>query len=110
MYKVIMVPTDGSGFDREAIRVALRTAERNDAKVRLVRVLATGSFFGPTPKAEATGVEADLTCSERDRAMRELYALAAECRATSRRTSASIYTLDRSTMCSKGMPDATTSI
>ena len=84
MYEVIMVPTDGSGFDREAIRVALRTAERNDAKVRLVRVLATGSFFGPTPKAEATGVEADLTCSERDRAMRELYALAAECRATSK--------------------------
>jgi nucleotide-binding universal stress UspA family protein len=39
MYKVIMVPTDGSGFDREAIRVALRTAERCNAKVRLVRVL-----------------------------------------------------------------------
>ena len=35
MYKVIMVPTDGSGFDREAIRVALRIAERTDARVQL---------------------------------------------------------------------------
>jgi|GEM_PF-5366046 nucleotide-binding universal stress UspA family protein len=32
MYKVIMVPTDGSGFDREAIRVALEMAERSNAK------------------------------------------------------------------------------
>ena len=46
MYRNIMVPTDGSGFDREAIRVALRLAERSEAKVRLVRVLSKGSFFG----------------------------------------------------------------
>ena len=46
MYKMIMVPTDGSGFDREAIRVALRVAERSQAKVRLVRVHSTGAFFG----------------------------------------------------------------
>ena len=55
MYKVIMVPTDGSGFDREAIRVALRMAERSDAKVRLVRVLATRSFFGVAAAAEEIG-------------------------------------------------------
>src|ERR1700693_2555810 len=83
MYKVIMVPTDGSGFDREAIRVALRMAERSDAKVRLVRVLATGSFFGMAAAAEGTAVAADVVRSERDRALSELYALAAECRATS---------------------------
>src|SRR6202795_732465 len=84
MYKVIMVPTDGSGFDREAIRVALRMAERSDAKVRLVRVLATGSFFGMAAAAEGTAIAADVVRSERDRALSELYALAAECRATSK--------------------------
>ena len=65
MYKVIMVPTDGSGFDREAIRVALRIAERSDAKVRLVRVLATGSFFGVAAGAEGTALAADVVRSER---------------------------------------------
>jgi nucleotide-binding universal stress UspA family protein len=83
MYKVIMVPTDGSGFDREAIRVALRIADRSDAKVRLVRVLSTGSFFGMAATAEGTAIAAEVVKSERDRALGELYALAAECRATS---------------------------
>ena len=83
MYKVIMVPTDGSGFDREAIRVALRIAERCDAKVQLVRVLGTGSFFGMATAADGMAVSAELVLSERDRALGELYALAAECRATS---------------------------
>jgi nucleotide-binding universal stress UspA family protein len=83
MYRVIMVPTDGSGFDREAIRVALRIAERSDAKVRLVRVLATGSYFGMAAMAEGTAIAAEVVHSERDRALSELYALAAECRATS---------------------------
>ena len=84
MYKVIMVPTDGSGFDREAIRVALRIAERCDAKVQLVRVLGTGSFFGMATAADGMAVSAELVLSERDRALGELYALAAECRATSK--------------------------
>ena len=84
MYKSIMVPTDGSGFDREAIRVALRIGERTDAKVRLVRVLSTGSFFGAAAAAEGTAVAAEIVRSERDRALSELYSLAAECRATSK--------------------------
>jgi nucleotide-binding universal stress UspA family protein len=83
MYRNIMVPTDGSGFDREAIRVALRIGEATDAKVRLVRVLATGSFFGAAAAAEGTAVAAEIVRSERDRALSELYSLAAECRATS---------------------------
>ena len=83
MYKVIMVPTDGSGFDREAIRVALRTAERCNAKVRLVRVLGTSSFFSIAAAAEAIPA-ADVDLSERDRAWSELYALAAECRSESK--------------------------
>jgi nucleotide-binding universal stress UspA family protein len=83
MYKVIMVPTDGSGFDREAIRVAIRIAERNDAQIRLVRVLATGSFFGASVDSERTPAAADVVRSERNRTLSELYVLAAECRAIS---------------------------
>ena len=79
MYKVIMVPTDGSGFDREAIRVALRLAERTKAKLLLVRVLATGSFFAAAP-IESPLLAPEVMSSERDRALSELYALAAECR------------------------------
>jgi len=84
MYTTIMVPTDGSGFDREAIRVALRIAERSNAKIRLVRVLATGSFFGMAVPAEGTSAVAEVANSERDRALSELYSLAAECRAMSK--------------------------
>jgi nucleotide-binding universal stress UspA family protein len=80
MYRIIMVPTDGSGFDREAIRVALRIAETTEAKVRLVRVFSTGSFFGFAAAAEGTAIAADVVRSERDKALSELYALAAECR------------------------------
>ena len=59
-------------------------AERTGAKVRLVRVLATGSFFGVAAAAEGTAVAADVVRSERDRAMSELYALEAECKAMSK--------------------------
>src|SRR5947209_14821738 len=83
MYKNIMVPTDGSGFDREAILVALRVAERCEAKLRLVRVLTTGAFFGMAGSAEAAVVPVDALRSEQDAALSELYALAAECRGTS---------------------------
>ncbi|MDQ6770154.1 MAG: universal stress protein [Gemmatimonadota bacterium] len=83
MYKVIMVPTDGSGFDRDAIRVALRIAERSSAKIRLVRVLASDTFFGTTVEAEWTAEAADLGSSERANALSQLYALAAECRSSS---------------------------
>jgi nucleotide-binding universal stress UspA family protein len=82
MYRVIMVPTDGTGFDREAIRVALRIAQRTEAKIKLVRVLATGSFFGTAAAADGAAAAA-IVRSERDRALSELYALAAECRSIS---------------------------
>jgi len=84
MYRVIMVPTDGSGFDREAIRVALRIADRCDAKVRLVRVLGNGTFFGTEAAAGGANGADELVHSERDKALGELYALAAECRNTSK--------------------------
>lgn len=80
MYKNIMVPTDGSGFDREAILVALRVAERNEAKVRLVRVLTAGAYLGSTTPESVISTPATLRAEE-DAALGELYALAAECRA-----------------------------
>ena len=83
MYKMIMVPTDGSGFDREAIRVAIRVAERSQAKVRLVRVHSTGAFFGMGSSPDAATVSVEVLQQERDRILNELYNLAAECRKTS---------------------------
>jgi nucleotide-binding universal stress UspA family protein len=83
MYKTIMVPTDGSGFEREAIRVGLRIAERSQAKVRLVRVHCTGAFFGMESSPEAATLSAEVLEQERDRVLNELYNLAAEYRKTS---------------------------
>jgi len=83
MYKNIMVPTDGSGFDREAILVALRVAERCQAKVRLVRVITLGAYFGTGATPEAVIVTPETLRVEQDAALGELYALAAECRSTS---------------------------
>lgn len=80
MYKTIMVPTDCSGFDREAIRVALRLAERSEAKVRLVRVLSNNAFIGMG--ADGMVAPAEGFRQEHDTALAELYALAAECRTT----------------------------
>jgi nucleotide-binding universal stress UspA family protein len=81
MYKTIMVPTDCSGFDREAIRVALRLAERSDATVRLVRVLSTGAFFGMGSVNDGVAVAVEALGNARETALTELYALASECRA-----------------------------
>lgn len=83
MYKKIMVPTDGSGFDREAILVALRVAERCDAKVRLVRVYSSGAYFGMAASPEGVIVTPEAMRAEADACLSELYALAAECRSLS---------------------------
>lgn len=84
MYRTIMVPTDGSGFDREAILVALRVAERCHAKVRLVRVFAAGSYFGMAAAPDGVIVTPETLRAEEDAALSELYALAAECRSISK--------------------------
>ena len=80
MYKTIMVPTDCSGFDREAIRVALRIAQKSEAKLRLVRVLTTGAYFGAGDGVDEFRATAANVKRDRDNALSELYALAAECR------------------------------
>ena len=75
-----MVPTDGSGFDRDAIRVAVRLAERSQAQVRLVRVFRTGAFFGMESSPEAATISVKVLEEERNRILNELHDLAAELR------------------------------
>ena len=78
MYKKIMVPTDGSGFDRKAILVALRIADRCKAKVVLVRVLTTGAYLSMEAPIERIGSVNTLRAEHRA-ALSELNAIAAEC-------------------------------
>ena len=48
MLNVILVPTDGSGFDRDAIRVATRLSDVAGAELKLVRVWSAPMVFtGP---------------------------------------------------------------
>jgi len=80
MYTTIMVPTDCSGFDREAIRVALRLAERSNAKVHLVRVSASAAFLGLAASGDGLALSAEALQQEIDSELAELHAVAAECR------------------------------
>ena len=80
MYKTIMVPTDCSGFDREAIRVALRLAERSEAKLHLVRVSASNAFMAMAGSTDVLALASEALQQEIDTELAELYALAAECR------------------------------
>jgi nucleotide-binding universal stress UspA family protein len=78
MYGKIMVPTDGSGFDRKAILVALRIADRCQANVVLVRVVTTGAYLGM--KAPTEGIASvNALRAEHRVAVSELNALAVEC-------------------------------
>ena len=80
MYTTIMVPTDCSGFDREAIRVALRLAERSNAKVHLVRVSSSTAFLGMAATGDGLALSAEALQQEIDTELAELHAVAAECR------------------------------
>lgn len=82
MYRKIMVPTDGSGFDRKAILVALRLAERCGAKACLVRVVSSGAYLG-TEAVTNRMASANVSSAEHRAALGELDALGSECRSTS---------------------------
>ena len=82
MYKNIVVPTDCSGFDREAIRVAIRLGERSGANVHLVRVQTSTAFLGMAAASDAPALSAQAIEQEYHHELSELYALAAECRTT----------------------------
>ena len=78
MYRVIMVPVDGSAFSREAVFQGIRLAERNGAQLRLVRV---GSMPIVVGGPETAALENKAWGTERDSMLTQLYRLAAECRA-----------------------------
>jgi nucleotide-binding universal stress UspA family protein len=80
MYRVIMVPVDGSAFSREAVFHGLRLARKNGAQLRLVRVASIPGLVG---ESDVVSLETTARMSERDRLLTELYRLAAECRANS---------------------------
>ncbi|HEY4955717.1 MAG TPA: universal stress protein [Gemmatimonadaceae bacterium] len=78
MYRVIMVPVDGSAFSREAVFQGLRLAEKKGAQLRLVRV---GSMPIVVGSPETAVLESKAWGTERDSMLTQLYRLAAECRA-----------------------------
>lgn len=80
MYRVIMVPVDGSAFSREAVFQGLRLARQNKAQLRLVRV---ASGHGSVTAWDTSALENGVLSSERDVVLADLYRLAAECRANS---------------------------
>ncbi len=81
MYKVIMAPTDGTGFDREAIRVATRIAGRTGATLKLVRVESAPMVFtGP----DTAAYDSEAMTREREWELSQLAELAAECRQETR--------------------------
>lgn len=80
MYKTIMVPTEGTGFDREAIRVALRLATKSDAVIHLVRVTRSSPLIGVAAGSDGITMAAEAVGLTRDRELSDLYMLAAECR------------------------------
>jgi nucleotide-binding universal stress UspA family protein len=76
VYHIIMAPTNGSGFDREAIRVATKLSNASDAQLRLVRVYnAPLVFTGP----DAISYPHEAVERERKWERSQLAALAAEC-------------------------------
>ena len=77
MYRVIMVPVDGSAFSREALFQGLRIARKTGAQLRLVRVASGATISGGPDTAAA---ESSAWTIERDDLRAQLNRLAAECR------------------------------
>jgi nucleotide-binding universal stress UspA family protein len=80
MYRVIMVPVDGSAFSREAIFHGLRLARKTGAQLRLVRVASSSTIPGGPDAAAAEGAAWTI---ERNDLRAQLNRLAVECRSNS---------------------------
>jgi nucleotide-binding universal stress UspA family protein len=78
MYKVIMVPTEGSDLERPAITLAVRLAQRFEAELRLVRVGLSDPVVECMPNAGA--YVATAITESRLAQLRYLESLGAECR------------------------------
>ena len=75
MYRVIMVPVDGSAFSREAVFQGLRLARKSGAQLRLVRVASVASIPGGP---DTLALESAAWTIERDDLRAQLYRLAAD--------------------------------
>jgi nucleotide-binding universal stress UspA family protein len=80
MFKVIMVPTEGSDSERGAISVAVKLANRFEADLRLVRVETTPLVIETIAQTPLMITEQTLL-DERVARLRKLEALGTECRA-----------------------------
>lgn len=80
MYKVIMVPTEGSDSERAALSVAVKLAQRFDAELRLVRVLSAPLVFEPGDPPPSLETIDQTIRDERLARLRKLEALGTELR------------------------------
>jgi len=80
MYRVIMVPVDGSAFSREAVFQGLRLARKLGAQLHLVRVASARTVSGGP---DTLGLESAAWTIERRDLRTQLDRLAAECRSNS---------------------------
>lgn len=80
MYRIIMVPTEGSDSEKAALSVAVKLAQRFDAELRLVRVLSAPLVFEPDGRPPALETLEQTFREERLARLRKLEALGTECR------------------------------
>ena len=81
MYKVIMVPTEGSDTERAAISVAVKLAQRFDADLRLVRVQTAPLVIENVVRPPVLEITEQTLRDERLARLRKLEALGTELRA-----------------------------
>jgi nucleotide-binding universal stress UspA family protein len=81
MHKVIMAPTEGSDSERAVISVAVKLAQRFDADLHLVRVLAAPLVIETVPRPPVLAISEQTLRDERLARLRKLEALGTECRA-----------------------------
>lgn len=84
MYQTIIAPTDGSDFEKAAIAVAANLAERFDATLHLVQVLAPPITTEALPSFPAREIIEQGLAEEKLSRLRKLEALGDEVRANGR--------------------------
>src|SRR3954467_2583368 len=81
MYKVIMVPTEGSEIEEPAIALGVRLAQRFDAELRLVRVDSPRLVLEPLTSTPGFAESEKVLAEARLARLRKLEALGTQCRA-----------------------------
>ena len=84
MYETIMAPTEASDFENAAIEVAAKLAERFDATLHLVQVLALPIVAETLPQFPATEITLQALAEEKLLRLRKLEALGENVRANGR--------------------------